>query len=96
MTQRGRGTVKVFAYSHQPGLLDHAAEPAGKLAAAHDVAVARVVHPLGPEAAPRGGGRFQLWDFTAHLCPDPGSPVHSCTDWPSSAHRHRPAAAAPS
>ncbi|MFJ5828191.1 GNAT family N-acetyltransferase [Streptomyces sp. NPDC093089] len=83
LTQRGRGTVKVFAYGLRNSVTDEAAELAAKLAAAHDVVNARVVRPLGPESARPRGTRIQLKDFTAGSCPDPGSLVRPITDWPA-------------
>lgn len=83
LTRRGRGAVKVFAYGHGDAIVGQAADLAGKLAAEHGVATARVVQPLGPEAHPFRGVRIQLQDFTARSCPDPGGPVRPFTDWPA-------------
>ncbi|MFF0476734.1 GNAT family N-acetyltransferase [Streptomyces sp. NPDC004284] len=83
LTRRGRGTVKVFAYGLRDSVVEEAAELAAKLAAAHDVAGARVVRPLGPEAAYPHGTRIQLKDFTAAPCPDAGGPVRPITAWPT-------------
>ncbi|MFB7971359.1 GNAT family N-acetyltransferase [Streptomyces rubiginosohelvolus] len=84
LTRRGRGTMKVFAYGLPDSVVNEAAELAAKLAAAHDVAGARVVRPLGPDTAHPRGTRIQLKDFTAAPCPDPGGPVRPVTDWPTS------------
>lgn len=81
LTRRGRGTIKVFAYGIPNSVVDEAAELAAKLAAAHDVAGARVVRPLDPETAHPRGTRIQLKDFTTGPCPDPGGPVRPVTDW---------------
>ncbi|MFD8610481.1 GNAT family N-acetyltransferase [Streptomyces sp. NPDC059631] len=83
LTGRGRGTVKVFAYGPDDSVVDAAAELAAKITAAHNVADARVVRPLGPETTHPRGTRIQLKDFTADLCPDPGGPVRPVTDWPT-------------
>ncbi len=83
LTQRGCGTVKVFAYGLRDGVVEEAAELAAKLAAAHDVTGARVVRPLGPETAHPQGARIQLKDFTVGPCPDPGGPVRPVTAWPT-------------
>lgn len=83
LTQRGRGTVKVFAYGLRDSVVEEAAELAAKLAARHDVVNARVVRPLGPETAHPHGTRIQLKDFTAASRPDPGGPVRPVTDWPA-------------
>ncbi|MFI6662963.1 GNAT family N-acetyltransferase [Streptomyces sp. NPDC050523] len=83
LSGRGRGTIKVFAYSHQADIVGQAAELASKLAAEHGVAGARVVRPLGPEAAPAEGVRIQLQDFAARSCHDPGGPVRPFTEWPA-------------
>lgn len=84
LTQRGRGTVKVFAYGLRDSVVEEAAEMAAKLAAAHDVVNARVVRPLGPETTHPRGIRIQLKDFTADPCPAPDGPVHPVTAWPTS------------
>ncbi|MFZ4266841.1 GNAT family N-acetyltransferase [Streptomyces arboris] len=83
LMRRGRGTVKVFAYALPDSVVDEATELAAKLAARHDVVNARVVRPLGPEAAHSRGTRIQLKDFTADTCPAPDGPVRSVTDWPA-------------
>ncbi|MYR70763.1 MULTISPECIES: GNAT family N-acetyltransferase [unclassified Streptomyces] len=83
VTRRGRGTVKVFAYGMCDSVVDEAAELATKLAAAHDVPGARVVHPLGPETAHPRGTRIQLKDFTTGPCPAPDGPVRPVTNWPA-------------
>ncbi|MFI6059551.1 GNAT family N-acetyltransferase [Streptomyces sp. NPDC051286] len=83
LTRRGRGTVKVFAYGLRGSVVDEAAELAAKLAAAHDVAGARVVRPLAPGTAHPRGTRIQLKDFTAAPCPAPDGPVRPVTDWPT-------------
>ncbi|MFJ3477352.1 MULTISPECIES: GNAT family N-acetyltransferase [Streptomyces] len=84
LTRRGgRGTVKVFAYGLRDSVVDEAAELAAKLAAAHDVVNARVVCPLGPEAAHPRGTRIQLKDFTAGPCPTLDGPVRPVTAWPT-------------
>ncbi|MFF0790366.1 GNAT family N-acetyltransferase [Streptomyces spiralis] len=83
LSARNRGTVKIFAYGHQAGILRQAAELAGKLAAEHGVAGARVVRPLGPESTPADGVRIQLQDFTACACEDPGGPVRPFAEWPA-------------
>ncbi|MFI5722952.1 GNAT family N-acetyltransferase [Streptomyces cyaneofuscatus] len=83
LTRRGRGTVKVFAYGLRDSVIDEAADLATKLAAAHDVAGARVVRPLGPETAPPRGTRIQLKDFTTGPCPAPDGPVRPVTAWPA-------------
>ncbi|MFE1754531.1 GNAT family N-acetyltransferase [Streptomyces anandii] len=79
LSTRGRAACKVFAYGHQAGILDQAAE----LAAEHGVAGARLVRPLGPEATPADGVRIQLKDFTGRPCEDPGGPVQEFTEWPA-------------
>ncbi|MFC4328707.1 GNAT family N-acetyltransferase [Streptomyces andamanensis] len=81
LTRRGRGTVKVFAYGLRDSVVDEAAELAAKLAAAHDVAGARVVRPLGPDTAHPRGTRIQLKNFTTGACPAPDVPVRQVTDW---------------
>ncbi|NEA42565.1 GNAT family N-acetyltransferase [Streptomyces sp. SID11385] len=79
---RGGRTVKVFAYGQRGDVLDQAAELAGKLAAVHGAATARVVRPLGPETPHPRGVRIQLQDFTArHYSPSVG-PVRRLEDWP--------------
>ncbi|MFJ2004837.1 GNAT family N-acetyltransferase [Streptomyces chartreusis] len=83
LSNRGRGTVKVFAYGHQVDVLGQAAELAGKLAAEHGVPGARVVRPLGPEATPADGVRIQLQDFAVRRCDAPGGPVRPFTEWPA-------------
>lgn len=83
LSSRGRGTIKVFAYGHPADVHGQAVELAGKLAAEHGVAGARVVRPLGPEATPADGVRIQLQDFTARPCADPGGPVRPFTEWPT-------------
>ncbi|MER8028735.1 GNAT family N-acetyltransferase [Streptomyces bauhiniae] len=82
LTQRGRGTVKVFAYGLPDSVVEEAAELAAKLAAAHNVVNARVVRPLGPETTHPHGNRIQLKDFTTALCPAPDGPVRPSTTWP--------------
>ncbi|WP_413758584.1 GNAT family N-acetyltransferase [Streptomyces sp. MMBL 11-3] len=84
LDRRGRGTVKVFAYARHGNVVDEAAELAAKLAAVHDTADAKVVHPLGPGTDTPRGTRIQLQDFTARSCPAPGGPVRPLTDWPAS------------
>ncbi|MFF5975149.1 GNAT family N-acetyltransferase [Streptomyces sp. NPDC012769] len=83
LTRRGRGTVKVFAYGLRDSVVDEAAELAAKLAAAHDVAGARVVRPLSPATAHPRGTRIQLKDFTTGPCPAPDGPVRPFTAWPA-------------
>lgn len=83
LSTRGRGTTKVFAYGHQEGIDEQAAELAAKLAADHGVAGARVVRLFGPEATPTDGVRIQLQDFTARPCENPGGPVRAFTEWPA-------------
>ncbi|MEU1893464.1 GNAT family N-acetyltransferase [Streptomyces pristinaespiralis] len=83
LTRRGRGTVKVFAYSLHDSVVEEAAELAAKLAAAHGMVNAGVVRPLGPETTHPRGTRIQLKDFTAGPCPDPAGPVRPVTDWPT-------------
>ncbi|MFI0874607.1 GNAT family N-acetyltransferase [Streptomyces sp. CS149] len=83
LTRRGRGTVKVFAYGLRNSVINEAAELATKLAAAHDVADARVVHPLGPETTHPRGTRIQLKDFTTGPCPAPDGPVRPINAWPT-------------
>ncbi|MFD4591412.1 GNAT family N-acetyltransferase [Streptomyces rubiginosohelvolus] len=83
LTRHGRGTVKVYAYGLRDSVIDEAAELATKLAAAHDVAGARVVRPLGPETAHPRGTRIQLKDFTTGPCPAPDGPVRPVTAWPA-------------
>ncbi|MFG3282663.1 GNAT family N-acetyltransferase [Streptomyces sp. NPDC048111] len=80
-TLGGRGTVKVFAYGLRGTIVDEAAELAAKLASTHDVTDARVVRPLGPEAAHPRGTRIQLKDFAAHPCLAPDGPVRPVTAW---------------
>ncbi len=82
LTRRGHGTVKVFAYGPNDSVVEEAAELAAKLAAAHDVATARVVRPLGPGTTHPRGTRIHLKDFTTGPCPDPGGPVRPVVDWP--------------
>ncbi|MFG3404250.1 GNAT family N-acetyltransferase [Streptomyces sp. NPDC048142] len=82
LSRRGRGTVKVFAYGLRDSVVEEAAELAARLAAAHDVAGARVVRPLGPETTHPRGTRVQLKDFTAGPCLAPDGPVRPVTDWP--------------
>ncbi|MGW5609803.1 GNAT family N-acetyltransferase [Streptomyces sp. NPDC003753] len=83
LSTRGQGIAKVFAYGHQADIVSQATELAGKLAAEHGVAGARVVRPLGPEAAPADGVRIQLQNFTVRSCEDPGGPVRAFADWPA-------------
>ncbi|MFF4254983.1 GNAT family N-acetyltransferase [Streptomyces sp. NPDC001663] len=83
LSSRGRGTIKVFVYSHLSDILSQAAGLAAKLTAEHGVAGARVVRPLGPEATPADGVRIQLQDFAARPCHDPGGPVRPYTEWPA-------------
>ncbi|ESU48471.1 GNAT family N-acetyltransferase [Streptomyces filamentosus] len=83
LARRGRGTVKVFAYGLHDSVIDEATELATKVAAAHDVADARVVRPLGPETAHPRGTRIQLKDFTTGPCPAPDGPVRPITAWPA-------------
>ncbi|MER7540085.1 GNAT family N-acetyltransferase [Streptomyces sp. NPDC097704] len=83
LSRRGRGTVKVFAYGLRGSVVNEAAELAAKLAAAHDVAGARVVRPLGPGTAHPRGTRIQLKDFTTGPCPAPDGPVRPVTAWPT-------------
>lgn len=83
LTRRGRGTVKVFAYGLRNSVINEAAELATKLAAAHDVADARVVRPLRRETTHPRGTRIQLKDFTTGPCPAPEGPVRPVTAWPA-------------
>jgi GNAT superfamily N-acetyltransferase len=83
LARRGDGAVKVFAYGHSDGVVDEAAELSAKLAVLHDVASARVVHPLGAETNSLCGTRIQLQDFTTRACPAPDGPVRPFTDWPA-------------
>lgn len=83
LTQRGRGTVKVFVYGLRDSVTDEAAELAAKLAAAHDVVNARVVRLLSPETAHPHGIRIQLKYFTSGPCPEPDGPVRAVTAWPA-------------
>lgn len=83
LTRRGRGTVKVFAYGLRDSIVEEAAELVAKLAVVHDAAGARVVRPLGPNAAQPRGTRIQLKDFSAGPCPDPGDQVRPVADWPT-------------
>ncbi|MEU6483838.1 GNAT family N-acetyltransferase [Streptomyces sp. NPDC046887] len=83
LDQRGRGTVKVFAYGPHDSVVAEATELAAKLAAVHDVTGARVVRPLGPESARPRGTRIQLKDFAIGPCPAPGGPVRTVTAWPT-------------
>ncbi|MEU6124613.1 GNAT family N-acetyltransferase [Streptomyces sp. NPDC047123] len=90
LSRRGRGTVKVFAYGLPDSVVDEAAELAAKLAAAHDVAGARIVRPLGPETTHPRGTRIQLKDFTAAPCPAPDGPVRPVTAWPTAVQESFP------
>ncbi|MFD8823143.1 GNAT family N-acetyltransferase [Streptomyces sp. NPDC059605] len=83
LTRRGHGTVKVFAYGLPDSIVEEAAELAAKLAAAHDVVNARVVHPLDPETTHPRGTRIQLKNFTTVPCPAPDGPVRPVTAWPT-------------
>ncbi|MFE0421385.1 GNAT family N-acetyltransferase [Streptomyces sp. NPDC058953] len=83
LTRRGHGAVKVFAFGLRDSVVEEAAELATKLAAAHDVAGARVVRPLGPETAHPRGTRIQMKDFTTDACPAPDGPVRPVTTWPA-------------
>ncbi|MGQ4730102.1 GNAT family N-acetyltransferase [Streptomyces sp. Ju416(a)] len=83
LTRRGHGTVRVFAYGSSDSVIDEAAELATKLAAAYNVADARVVRPLGPETTHPRGTRIQLKDFTTGSCPAPNGPVRPVTGWPA-------------
>lgn len=83
LAQRGRGTVKVFAYGLRDSVINEADELATKLAAAHDVADARVVRPLRRETTHPRGTRIQLKDFTTGPCPAPEGPVRPVTAWPT-------------
>ncbi|MGW7359785.1 GNAT family N-acetyltransferase [Streptomyces sp. NPDC054802] len=68
LSDRGRGTVKVYVYG-KPDALADAAELARELAAAHQAGAARIVWFLGPDqpeqSAAAVGTRVQMKDFTS-------------------------------
>ncbi|MGK5533490.1 GNAT family N-acetyltransferase [Streptomyces sp. URMC 129] len=81
ISRRGRGVVKVHVYSARPESFLMATELAQKISSVHNVAKARIVGFLGPEAIPGRGVRIQLKDCT-EPCPVPDGPVKPFTEWP--------------